>query len=312
MNKIETADSNTSANNASNAVLVGLSIRTWAANTMDKTVSEQVASEHGTDRKLGRFWKTLVPKGKGTPLGTIYAIEREARNFHYENTLPWMHDGVRILPVENYGRYAAKMREFKNNLEKHVVRFLAQLEDMKLQAKETLKTLYCEEDYPSRERLARSFSLDFNVMPLPKASTFFETKLSDVEIERAKRDLEADMQATFKRANDELWDRLYQCVSNLHERLAGDEKYLRETAIENANELLDLLPRLNVNNDSNFEQMRSQLKGAFSGLTAESLRQDKTLRDQKVDEVSAIEAMMSSMMGIGSAPAAKLECKNVA
>lgn len=299
--------------NASNAVLVGLSIRTWAANSMDKVVSEQVASEHGTDRKLGRFWKTLVPKHKGTPLGSIYAIEREARNFHYENTLPWMHDGVRILPVENFARYSAKMREFKSNLEKHVVSFLSQFDTIKEQAKNELKSMYCEEDYPSRDRLARAFSLDYNVMPLPKASTFFETKLSDVEVERAKQMLEADMQATFKRANDELWDRLYQCVARLQERLNGDKGYLRETVIDSAKDLLELLPRLNVNNDGKLEELRSQLQSSFSGLTAEALREDEVLRNQKATEVSAIESLMSSFMGNPVAKRSdKLECKNVA
>jgi len=71
---------------------------------------------------------------------------------------------------------------------------------------------------------------------------------------------------------------------------------------------------LNISNDSNLEDLRGKLKGAFSGLTAETLRQDKTLRDQKVDEVKAIESMMSSFMGFGAAKpsSTKMELKHVA
>lgn len=302
------------SDSAYNAVLVGLRIRSWAANGMDKEISQQVASEHGTDRKLGRFWKTLLPKSKGTPLGNIYAVEREARTFHYDNTLPWMHDGVRILPVENFKKYTTKMRELKREMEKHVVRFLTQFDTLKREAKAELKGMYCEEDYPKREILAQCFSLDYQLQPLPKSSTFFETQLPDIDVERAKRDLEADLQTTFKRAQDEVWDRLYQCVAKLQERLGGDPRYLRPAALESAHELLALLPRLNITNDQRLEELRSKLEGSFSGMTAEGLRQDTVLRNQKVEEVNAIESMMSAFMGAGGVKraTAKMELKHVA
>lgn len=282
---------------SSNSVLVNLNIRTWQANVMDQGVSQDVATQHGTDKRYARVWKTLIPKGKGTALGEIYAIEREARSFHYGNTLPWMHDGPRILTTENYSVYMKKMRNFRSAIEQKVVEFLNEYEAAKATAKADLKTLYREDDYPERERLAKRFSIDITVMPLPKAENLNESGLSPMEVERIKRDLEKDMAITFQRANEDLWNRLYSTVSNLQTRLKGDPKYLRENVVENSKEFLELLSRLNVNNDSNLESMRVQLKEKFAGLDAEALRKDAVLRSQKADDVDAIESMMASFMG---------------
>lgn len=295
---------------AGNAVLVNLSIRTWSAHTMDKGVSQKVATEHGTDKSMGRFWKTLVDKNKGTALGAIYATEREARKFHYDNTLPWMSDGERILPVENYDKYVSKMRELEGQMEKQVFDFLEQYPDIIEQMREKLKSLFDESNYPTRERLVNAFSLSYRIMPLPQSSTFFETKLTDIEIERAKRNLESNLQDAAQRANEDLWGRLYECVSKLQERLGGDEKYLREGAIDNAKELLNLMTRLNVTKDNQLESLRAKLEDTFEGISAQTLRTDKVLRDQKMDEVNAIESMMSTLM-MGGAPM-NLGRKNVA
>jgi hypothetical protein len=295
---------------ASNAVLVTLSIKTWAANAMDRNISSKVATEHGTDVKLARVWKTLVPNKKGSLLGGIYAIEREARNFHYDNTLPYKHEGQRILPTMNYAKYMEKMRTLKLRLEEEVLKFLQHWDDIKEQAREKLKGMYKDEDYPSLERLVRAFDINVSTDPLPKAATFFETKLSDVEIANAKRGLEEELQNTFKRANEELWDRLMGCVVNLKERLNGDKKFLREGAIDNANQMLDLLSRLNVNNDHKLEEVRKSLKESFAGLTASALRDDDTMREKKADEVSQIQNIMQSYMGMGFGAAERMELKS--
>ena len=297
---------------ASNAVLVTLTIKTWAANAMDRSISSKVANDHGTDVKLARVWKTLVPNKKGSLLGGIYAIEREARNFHYDNTLPYKHEGQRILPTMNYAKYMEKMRTLKLRLEEEVLKFLQHWDDIKDQAREKLKGMYKDDDYPSLERLVRAFDISVSTDPLPKAATFFETKLSEHEIAQAKRGLEDGLKETFRKANEELWDRLMSCTMNLKERLNGDPKFLREAAIENANDLLDLLARLNVNNDEKLEELRKTLKDSFSGLTASALRQDAAMREKKADEVSQIQNMMQSYMGMGFGEPDKMELKSVA
>jgi hypothetical protein len=298
---------------ASNAVLVTLSIKTWAANAMDRDITSKVASEHGTDVKLARVWKTLVPNKKGSDLGNIYAIEREARNFHYENTLPYKLEGQRILPTKNYARYMEKFRQLKEQLELAVLKFLQSFEEIKMRARTELKGMYREEDYPTLERLIRAFDISVSTDPLPNSATFFQTQLPETELVRMKSELESQLHDTFRKANEELWDRMASMLKNMKERLNGDKKMLRENAIENLNNLLDLLPRLNVNNDQKLEELRQQMKSSFAGLTAASLRQDDNMREQKVAEVEQMQSTMAAYMGLGfGAPGDVMEMKSAA
>ena len=47
---------------ASKAMLANLSIKLWAASKHDKTISAEVAVQHGSDEKMGRFNKSLLCK----------------------------------------------------------------------------------------------------------------------------------------------------------------------------------------------------------------------------------------------------------
>ena len=62
----------------------------------------------------------------------------------------------------------------------------------------------------------------------------------------------------------------------------------RDSLVTNANELCELLTKLNVTNDPKLEQARQALESAINGKCAEDLRKSDDLRLQtkaKVDEI---------------------------
>jgi hypothetical protein len=86
------------------------------------------------------------------------------------------------------------------------------------QAKVRLGGLLRSEDYPAPEELCSKFSFETKVMPLPDAGDFRVT-LGDEEKERIKRQITAAVEASLQVACRELWQRLYEAVSHLAERL---------------------------------------------------------------------------------------------
>ncbi|MGB9488572.1 MAG: hypothetical protein WCD04_20960, partial [Terriglobia bacterium] len=78
--------------------------------------------------------------------------------------------------------------------------------------------LFRSEDYPAPEELRSKFSFETKVMPLPDAGDFRVT-LGDEEKERIKRQITAAVEASLQVASRELWQRLYEAVSHLAERL---------------------------------------------------------------------------------------------
>jgi len=100
-------------------------------------------------------------------------------------------------------------------------------------------------------------------------STFYENKLSD--------------------AMKDIWDRLHETLTHMSNKLAGSEKQIfRDSLVDNAVELCELLRRLNVTNDPKLETARKQLESAMVGVTAEELRKHDDLRldtKSKVDQI---------------------------
>ncbi len=285
----------------SNAVLVSLEIRGWSGNKRDDKVSREVAERHGLeDKRMARVWKSLLPKNDA--FDRVLRIGRQARAFHYDNTLPWKHKGPRILPTANYMAYTDEIRACRTKLEAAVTHLGEEFEALKCQARQQLNSLYDESDYPSAQALAGCFALDLSIDPLPASAAMLKLGIDSAEAQRLKAEHEAEMAQTFRRANEDLWSRLYAAISAFHAQVSDPQRSVREATFENLTKLLPILERLNVTGDEKLEAMRLRLQRALQGLDRDSLREDALARAHTAREAEAVFASMSAFMG-ASAPA---------
>ena len=110
------------SNFAETAMLVALNVRCYGATREDKKISKDVAAQHGTDSDAGKYAKNLVPKSALEPITKAIGA---LRSFHHDNTLPWLDDGVRILPAMNFEAYKTAMEGLKDSYESAVQAFAA-------------------------------------------------------------------------------------------------------------------------------------------------------------------------------------------
>jgi hypothetical protein len=167
-------------------------------------------------------------------------------------TLPWDDNGYRVLPAAAYMDHTEKTRELSNRFTPPVEASGRQFGQFVQEAKVRLGGLFRSADYPAPEELCSKFSFETKVMPLPDAGDFRVT-LGDEEKERIKRQITAAVEASLQVASRELWQRLYEVVSHLAERLQaykvtekGVEHPFRDSLVTNLVKLVDVLPKLNV------------------------------------------------------------------
>jgi predicted secreted Zn-dependent protease len=73
------------------------------------------------------------------------------------------------------------------------------------------------------------------------------------------------------------------------DRLSGDDKKIfRDSLVDNALELTNLLTKLNVTNDPKLEQARQALERSLVHVSADDLRQSKGARDEVLAKVNQI------------------------
>jgi len=274
------------------ALLVQLSVSQWTARKYDKKVTNEVASAHGTTTAAGRYNKSLLPMNDY--LDRVHKKTTHIRTKFYENTLPWGIEGTMMLPTSNYLQFMTDFRKEKGEWQYLVNEFVGNYDQLRLDAKRLLGSLYDDADYPDETDVARKFNMDMAIFPVP--STDFRVAIASDELTRIQQDVEkriADAQTT---AMKEVWDRLYDRVKHMAEKLADPKAIFRDTMVENTKELCALLPRLNFMDDPNLEQLRQQVEASLL-KHPEALRNDPDLRRDTAAEAKAIMDKMSVFMG---------------
>lgn len=274
------------------ALLVQLSISQWTARKYDKKVTNEVASAHGTTTAAGRYNKSLLPMNDY--LDRVHKKTTHIRTKFYENTLPWGIEGTMMLPTSNYLQFMTDFRKEKSEWQYLVNEFVGNYDQLRLDAKRLLGSLYNDEDYPDESDVARKFKMDMAIFPVP--NTDFRVEIASDELTRIQEDVERRVQEAQTVAMKEVWDRLYDRVKHMAEKLADPKAIFRDTMVENTKELCALLPRLNFMDDPNLEQLRLQVEGSLL-KHPEALRNDPDLRRDTAAEAKAIMDKMSVFMG---------------
>lgn len=273
------------------ALLVQLSVSQWTARKYDKKVTNEVASAHGTTTAAGRYNKSLLPMNDY--LDRVHKKTTHIRTKFYENTLPWGIEGTMMLPTSNYLQFMTDFRKEKGEWQSLVDQFVGNYDQLRLDAKRLLGSLYDDSDYPDESDVARKFKMDMAIFPVP--NTDFRVSIASDELTRIQQDVErriADAQTT---AMKEVWDRLYDRVKHMAEKLADPKAIFRDTMVENTKELCALLPRLNFMDDPNLETLRQQVEATLL-KHPEALRNDPDLRRDTASEAKAIMDKMSVFM----------------
>lgn len=275
------------------ALLVQLSISQWTARKYDKRTTKDVADRNGVDATVGRYNKSLLPMND--QLDLVHKKAGSIRAEFYDNTLPWGIEGTQLLPTSNYLEFMTTFRKKKGEWQWLVTQFTMNYESYIDDAKRTLGPLFDANDYPHPDNIAHKFKMDLAVFPVP--SNDFRVQIGSDELSRIQQDVERRVQEASASAMKDVWQRLYDKVKHIEERLANPSAVFRDTMLENARELCELLPRLNFADDPTLEQMRREVESKLISYHPDALRNDPDLRRDTAAKAKEIMDRMAVFMG---------------
>lgn len=271
------------------ALLVAVTISQWTGRKQDSKATETANRVHKAATGSGTYNKKLLPGA--TELELIGTIAGQARAYFYENTLPWMTDGSRMIKSSHYMKFAAEFKKFRNQFEEAVKNFEAAYPRLQGEAKKKLGDLYNEDEYPSKSEIKGKFVLDVNYLPLPDVKDF-RVQVSEAE----KRQFLEKMKQVEAAATKECWQRLHDVVRTAAEKLSSPEAIFRDSLIKNIQDMTAILPALNITDDKQLEASRKEIEKLVSGLSVENLRdkENKAEREKAAKSLSEIEDRMGA------------------
>jgi len=273
------------------AMLVNFKVSLWTAAKQDKNLSNESADLHKADRTLIRTTRSLLEK---SALEEVRKVASRARTDHYQYTLPWLDDGSRILSAPGFLKYAEIMRAHQDKFDQAVNEFVRQYPDLVDDARRRLNGLFNPAEYPDVSDMKQRFGIGFNLLPFPDARDF-RVDLNQADVELIRRNIEASTQAAIAEANRDIWNRAAIVVSHMVEKLRGYvvttegiSHPFRDTLVTNIEELVNLIPLLNITEDAEIARLATTMQAELTRNSAETLRLSDTTRAQVADTAEQI------------------------
>ena len=278
---------------ASNAMVLNLQIGIWQGYRLDREASAKVVEDAGAHADAARVNKHLVPK---EALKDINTASNAVRSHFKDKTLPWKDNGDRLLTrlmfadfIETHEKLT---KDFKDAVEEFVT---VSYPEARARAEFRMGELFDSNDYPSAESLRRRFYIGMDIDPVTSAGDF-RVEMEADELDLIKATMEKALQERIGRAMLDVWTRLADVVGHFAAKMGSDGVF-RDSTMKNIEEMVDLLPGLNVLNDPDLARLGDEIKATLTGYDLKDLRKRPDVRKQAAFEANEIMDRMKGFMG---------------
>ena len=272
------------------ALLVNLNISAWTARRYDKVVTQEVAANHNTSVKVGRYNKNLLPVDcpEFSKLNTTIG---ETRKAYYEQTLPWLDRSGRILPAKNFMICSGILRQKNSEFTNAVDEFVQVYPGVVSQSLAMLNGLATLIDYPKPHDIKSYFSFELKFFPMPDKEDF-RVDLQSETVDAIKAQIEQSTQEALAGAMRDLFTRLHTVVAAMATALTEPDKRFHDTLVSNIEKVCSIVPELNLTEDTELDALCNQIKNELV-VSPDTLRESPVYRQQIAAQAKAIETKLA-------------------
>lgn len=279
---------------ADKAILARLRRSMYQPYAFDEKATLQVEAANGV-QGAGRFNKRLL-KNCNT-LKECNSKFNDLYQHFVRHTVPWLDDGVRMLPNAQYFDFAADMRRMIQAANDSADLLAKDWDRLVQDDLQRLGSLGNPKDYPSADELRASFDATIRFFPIPSSNDFriAVSEEDKADMERAIREAEA---AVRKHLMEEMLGPVKKFVEKMSVPIGSEGAIFRDSLVENLQDVVDRLPRLNINNDPDVSQTIEDIQAIVSqyGRNPDVLRESPITRARAHAEMAKVASKMSAFM----------------
>ena len=259
-----------------NACICELNISVWTARKHDKAASREVKFDKGAHSDdAARVNKNLMAGMANLKKVTDFVAS--TRSNFYTMTLPWSDSGQRLIPMAQFFELKKWINTQEIEFNSIVSEFLQEYPTLISAQAFQLGALFNRNEYPSVDEIRHKFGFRVGFLPLPQAGDFRVDATTEV-INEMEEQYKETLNTRIQQVNEDLWERLHSTIKHMADRMGvsadGKKNIFRDSMVDNAVDLCDLLKRLNITNDQKLEKARASLESALLGVDATELRKE--------------------------------------
>ena len=270
------------------ALLVHIEITGWTGRIRDKRMAAAAERAIGLEPGVGIYLKRLIPQEAAN---NVIAQQAMARRALFAITLPW-EESVRILPVDNWGRWQEVLAEQQRAYAETVGLFLRDYGGYIAKARKQLGVNFDARDYPPQEEMARRYRLEVRYDPLPASTHIDVVSIPDAAQRSIRQGVDRFAEGRVRLAIADLADRVVAVLLTVQEQLkttAGQTRGVYGVRTQTwmlLRETVDLMPPLNVTGDKMLTKVYKSLSDLVKQEPSE-MRAPGPARDHAISTVQA-------------------------
>lgn len=212
-------------------------------------------------------------------------------------SLPYPEDGIRLIKSECLDDFETEMAALRDDLGMAVAALAEHYEDIRLEAKARLGSLFDPGDYPAT--LDGLFAVSWDYPSVEPPDYLLELKPALYEQERQR--MAARFEEAVRLAEQSFATEFSKVVAALCEsldgrRANGETKELKQSAIRSTMEFFDRFKSLRIGNASQLDALVEQAQLAIQGTNAKALREDGDTRVSIAGQLAAVRDQLETMV----------------
>lgn len=273
---------------------VCLSVAIHGLGNRKKVSSAEVRVD--TDKEWLHVSKDLL---EADSFEAIKTLDAKLKAFLAKRCLPSMfRNGIYLLPVGLIEDVDARLQRYRAERESLVEAFLAEYPRLVDAARDRLKALFDQSDYPSVSRVRGAFSVETQYLTLTTPGKLKGISQALWEREKAKAE------AMWVEASVEIKNVLREAMAGLVDHMVGKltsnpdgkRQVFRDTLIGNMSEFLDTFAQRNITDDGELTALVDKARMLLNGSDANILRSDDYLREKVQAGFSEIKTELDGML----------------
>ena len=269
---------------AERAMLVNLTVGKYQPYAYDAAASKEIDTLHGTN-KAGRFSKRLF--AGNMLLKKVSSKFNDVYQYYVLHTVPWMDNGIRMLPSESYFDFTSDMRGLIAKAENSLTELGNAWPQMVQDDMRRLGSLAHAGDYPVS--VVDKFYARVQFTPVPDSGDF-RVNVSQEDKDALDAAVTNAQNAVSQYLIGEMLVPLQAFVSKMNVPIGQEGAVFRDSLVHNIMGLVYRLPRLNINDDPQITQAIREIEetvGAYA-KNPDKLRNSTAAREDARAKLDAV------------------------
>jgi len=221
----------------------------------------------------------------------IQRLDGDIRALINQQALPsLLRRGIHLVPIKKLTTIEESMEIFRIERQGLIEEFLREYEEVKEEARQSLRALFDENDYPSLERIKNTFYMNYRIFSaeVPSALADLSMLAYEREKERARKFWEDSAHLIEETLRKEFTGLVDHLVERLDSDPNGKPKIFKNTLITKFDEWVTFFESRNLTNDQELDNQVQKARSLLKGVSPDDLRTAKTTRAKIRDSFAQI------------------------